>query len=213
MKALLKRNICYRNLDPLSAMLLRDIEKGVFMYTIDVLERDHKNIVAFTDFAQDLAISIMEGGPVDRDLLRRMVSFIRTYCDHYHHQKEEDFLFKRMIEDLGDVALKLVNYGMMAEHNMARKHVLDLEMAIEAYEMDPGAKNRLEIISFLMAYVHLLRDHADKENKVVYPFALKHLSKEAWAWVDKETKKVEEGLESQKIYQDFQDFIPYKGLD
>lgn len=177
------------------------------MYAIQRLELEHENILAFTNYAQDLAISIMEGAEINRDQLKKMVAFIRIYCDGHHHKKEEDYLFKRMVEDLGDLAVKLVRQGMMVEHDLARKCVIDLDGALDAYDQDPSPKNRLEVISYLMAYVHLLRDHAQKENKVVYPFAVKHLSKEAMDWVDQETKAVEDREESKKIYRDFREFI------
>ncbi|MBS4871522.1 MAG: hemerythrin domain-containing protein [Peptoniphilus sp. oral taxon 375] len=180
------------------------------MYAIQRLELEHENILAFTDYAQDMALSIMEGEDLDLDQLKKMVAFIRTYCDQHHHQKEEDYLFKRMEEDLGDLAVKLVQHGMIVEHNLARKYVMELDGAIDDYGQDPSPKNRLEILSYLMAYVHLLRDHAEKENKVVYPFAAKHLSKEAMDWVDQKTKDVEDLEESKKIYRDFEEFIRFK---
>lgn len=180
------------------------------MYGIDVLETEHKNIVAFTDDMEALALSIMEGGKVDTGDLRRRVDFIRKYCDKHHHQKEEDFLFAKMVEELGDLGVKLIRHGMEVEHGLARKHVLDLEGAIGDFDEDPSPINRLQIISYLMAYVHLLRDHAKKENQVIYPFALDHLSKEALAWVDEKTRQVEEGEGTKKVYQDFKEFICYQ---
>ena len=69
---------------------------------------------------------------------------------------------------------------MIVEHNLARKYVMELDGAIDSYGQDPSPKNRLEILSYLMAYVHLLRDHAEKENKVSIPLQPSTCPRRPW---------------------------------
>lgn len=183
------------------------------MYGIEVLERDHRNIVHFTDCLEEEALKILQGQEINLDYLRESIRFIRLFCDKYHHQKEEDLLFKRMVFEIGDLAKKLIHNGMLVEHNLARSYVLKLEESLEAYEKSPEDIHRLNILSYIMAYVHLLRDHANKENVAVYPFGENHLSKEGKDWVDEETRKFEEDPQTKALYEEFASFIeenPYR---
>ena len=94
------------------------------------------------------------------------------------HQKEEELLFKAMLETKDEMANNLVNHGMIVEHNLARLYVWELENALKAYQKDPTVKLKLAIVTNTMSYVYLLRRHIDKENRVAYPYGERLLSKE-----------------------------------
>lgn len=177
------------------------------MYGIEVLKEEHGNILRFTDVLEKECVEILEGKEVDTDYFRRAIDFIRRYADGHHHQKEEDVLFVVMEKELGDVAVKLIRHGMLVEHDMARFTVMELEKALDAYDKNPGSLEKLNILAHGMAYVGLLRRHADKENRVLYPFGEKNLSDEAKEWVDQETKKLEDKAEEEGFFQGFPDFL------
>lgn len=177
------------------------------MYGIEILEREHENILNFTNILEEKFINILDGkDDIDLKFFEKAINFIRVYADGHHHKKEEDILFKYMLEDLGDLADKLIRSGMLVEHALARFTTLELEKALKAYKSNPSTKNKLDIIGHGMAYVYLLRRHAEKENQVLYPFAAKNLSKERLDLINEESKAYEETF-NKDLLVDFEIFL------
>lgn len=174
------------------------------MIGIDVLVNEHQNIVNFTNIIEEKMINILDGEKIDTDYFRKAIEFIRRYADGHHHQKEEDVLFDKMLEELGAVAEKLIRFGMLIEHDQARFTVNEWEKALDSFDEDPTTKNKLDIISQGMNYVYLLRRHASKENTVLYPFAEKNLSEESKKWINEETQKLEKNKED---FSDLEEFF------
>lgn len=161
------------------------------MYGIDILYKEHENILNFTNLLEEKLIGILEGEEVETEYFKRAIAFIREYADSHHHQKEEDILFKYMVESLGPIAEKLIRSGMLVEHDLARFTTGQLEEAVIAYEENPTSKNKLDILANGMNYIYLLRRHATKENTVLYTFAEKNLSQEIKDKIDEESKQYE----------------------
>lgn len=177
------------------------------MYGIEILEKEHENILNFTNILEEKFINILDGREdMDVSFFEKAINFIRVYADDHHHKKEEDILFKYMLEDLGPLADKLIRSGMLVEHDLARFTTLELEKAVKAYESNPSTKNKLDIIGHGMAYVYLLRRHAEKENQVLYPFAANNLSEEKLKLINEETKAYEEGF-NKDLLADFEIFL------
>lgn len=145
--------------------------------TIDYLEDEHREILIFCDRMEEKCLEILNGN-LDIDFFRNAITFIRKYADGLHHKKEEDILFKAMLENLGPLAEKVVRSGMLVEHQMARGYVMELENNLNLYEESSSDIAKLKILTKAMSYVELLRDHAQKENQTVYPFADKNLSED-----------------------------------
>lgn len=163
------------------------------MFTIEYLEKEHEVIIKLTNRIEEESINILDGKDLDVDFFRNVVSFIREFADSEHHKKEEDILFKYMLENLGPVAEKLIRNGMLVEHDMARHYVMELEKAIDEYEKNKESKYKLYIITNSMSYADLLRRHVDKENNVVYTFADRSLKEDIKEKIELEMKeKVEE---------------------
>jgi len=97
------------------------------------------------------------------------VDFIRNYADRFHHAKEEDVLFKALVDngmpkDNSPVA------AMLMEHDQGRNFVRVLEAAVhEADANNTGIY--LAIAENALGYAALLRDHIAKEDDILYPLA------------------------------------------
>lgn len=162
------------------------------MYGIDILYTEHENVVRFTDFIRDLCGQMIDGKEADKELLRECVDFMKVYADDHHHGKEEAILFRLMLEKLGPVAAKMINSGMMVEHNLGRYHVQSMAEAVEAMGDQATVMEKVDVITHALGYADLLRRHAAKENSVLFPFAAKNLSPEDLEKLDQETKVYEE---------------------
>ena len=170
-------------------------------FTIEYLEDEHEEILAFCNRMEEKCLEILKG-QVDVDFFRKAISFIRLYADGLHHKKEEDILFKAMLDNLGPLAEKVVRGGMLVEHQMARGYVMELENNLNLFEETSDDLAKLHIITNAMSYVELLRNHAEKENKTVYPFADKSLPEDVKEEVAREmevrVKEEEKNLEDKK---------------
>lgn len=164
------------------------------MYIFDILREEHENIRKFTDELEIMAIDLMENNNISIDDYVKAIDFIRTYADKTHHQKEEQILFKAMLETKDEMANNLINHGMIVEHNLARLYVWELENAIKQYQEKPSVQLKLSIVTNTMSYVYLLRRHIDKENNAVYPYGQRLLSKEVIDKLNEEAKKYNVGV-------------------
>lgn len=167
------------------------------MYYIDTLMREHEYIIKLTDYILAVSKDILHGN-VNASAIKTITDVIKNYADGYHHKKEEDLVFKAMLDNLGELAEKLVTSGMLVEHDLARYERMMIELGLENYEKDHTDEARLELIGHLMSYRSLLIRHADKENKVVYPFAMKNLPEEIHRELDEKTKDFEEENKEQR---------------
>lgn len=162
------------------------------MYSIEILEKEHEYILQLTEIMKSVAISVMRTGKAEWKDLELITEFIKNYSDFQHHGKEEKILFNYMLKHCGKVAEKLVNNGMMVEHDLARLYVAELKNCIEKLKNNENSDEILvDIIGHLMEYSNLLKRHAEKENTVVYPYALRSLPKEILEAIDLETEKFE----------------------
>ena len=97
------------------------------------------------------------------------IDFIRQYADRFHHAKEEDVLFKALIDngmpkDNSPVA------AMLMEHDQGRSFVRAMESALN--EAQAGRSDACQAIADnALGYAALLRDHISKEDDILYPLA------------------------------------------
>ena len=97
------------------------------MTLMETLYKEHDEIWAFTEQMTQKCIDLMEHNIFDADSFRADIAYIRTYADATHHKKEEDLLFRAMLDELGQVAENLIRHGMLVEHDQARLYVMELE--------------------------------------------------------------------------------------
>lgn len=147
------------------------------MNAIEVMNEEHKNILRMLKVIRKISFNIMKNQKINYEELENIVDFIKNYADNYHHRKEEDILFNRMTENLGNLGEKLIKHGMLVEHDYGRLYVSNLCQAIEKVK-NGDEEAKLDIIANAISYTHLLERHIDKEDRVVYTFAERNLSRE-----------------------------------
>lgn len=173
------------------------------MYGIDLLIEEHKNIYNLTEHLERVCCSILEGAEVDTQEFRECIDFIRNYADKHHHGKEEQILFRFMLEKNDSAAEKLVRNGMLVEHDLARYHISELDKALTEYEKEHTTRGKLSILTHAAAYADLLQRHISKEDDVCYAYAQRMLSKECKLQIDEETKAFEEKAQQEHIQQKY----------
>lgn len=156
---------------------------------IKQLMEEHDKISMFlNDFELEL-LTFMDHDDFELKTYEEAISFIREFADKTHHQREEEILFRYMIDYGGKAAKTLVQQGMLVEHDQARFYVKELETASKRYAENKTSIDKLTILSYGKAYIELLRRHIDKENNMVYPFSEKVLHEEHFQQMEQENLK------------------------
>lgn len=142
--------------------------------SIEVLMSEHRLIEQVLGSLETLAAEMQGGLVPERPLLTDYASFFREFADAAHHAKEEDVLFQRMNErgfprETGPIAV------MLYEHKVGRGHVSALRQAGEG-QGPLGAVETQLVLENATAFVPLLRAHIQKEDRILYPMALRLLT-------------------------------------
>jgi hemerythrin-like domain-containing protein len=132
-----------------------------------ILMREHGMILLALGALEEMIDDMEAGDAPDRADFEKAVDFLRTFADRDHNGKEEDILFKTMLEDLdysknvGPVAV------LSTEHVKTRELIREIAEAAAALDQDPAAPQRL--IASGRGYLKLQRRHIDREDHVVFP--------------------------------------------
>ena len=160
------------------------------MNAIEIMNDEHKNITRMLKVVRICCYEVLKGEKINYDDFYKVVEFITEYADKHHHKKEEVTLFNKMVEHLGTVAQKLVQNGMLVEHDLGRLHVRELVAALE--KVKAGEEDaKLDVIANAISYTHLLIRHIDKEDRVIYKFAERNLNDEVIKLIDDECENYE----------------------
>jgi len=100
----------------------------------------------------------------DYEFFSSVINFIRHYVDEYHHIKEEDILFKSVLEIKNCQHISV----MLNEHNEGRKFIQEMGMALLSSDPD-------QLVSSARNYCYMMKDHIYKEERIIYPIAEKFL--------------------------------------
>lgn len=173
------------------------------MCGIDLLMKEHENIVAFTMHLRRTCCAVVEGADIDVQEFMECVDFARNYADKYHHGKEEQILFRFMLDNADPVAEKMVRSGMLVEHDFGRYHIRELENALKQYADTPTVEGKLDIVAHAAGYVDLLQRHIMKEDTVCYTYALRTLSEECKKQIDEQTREFEKKADQEGIQKKY----------
>ena len=160
------------------------------MYAIELMMEEHKNIKRMLKIVRKVCFNILEGEEVNYEEFEKITSFITNYSDNHHHKKEEIYLFNRMVEEIGERAVKVINHGMLVEHDLGRLYISNLRHALEEYK-NGNKEAKLDIIANSISYTDLLNRHIEKEDNVIYNFAKRSLKEETFEVINKECKEFE----------------------
>ena len=160
------------------------------MYAIELMMEEHKNIKRMLKIVRKVSFNILEGEEINYEEFERIISFITNYADNHHHKKEEIYLFNRMVEEIGERAVKVINHGMLVEHDLGRLYISNLRLALEEYK-NGNKEAKLDIIANAISYTDLLNRHIEKEDNVIYSFAKRSLKEETFEVINKECKEFE----------------------
>ena len=141
---------------------------------IEILMEEHRLIEEVLGSLETYAAELEGGRVAERPRIAEYVDFLRGFADAAHHGKEEDILFQRMAErgfstEAGPLAV------MLHEHQVGRAHVAAMRQVAEG-EGAVGAAEQALLVSHAQGFIPLLRSHILKEDRILYPMAVRALT-------------------------------------
>ena len=161
------------------------------MYAIGIMNKEHENITRMLKVVRACCFKVLKGEEINYDDFDKILEFIIEYADKHHHKKEEDILFDKMVQYLGETAEKVVKNGMLVEHDLGRLYIKDLSRALENVK-NGDEESKLDLIANAVSYAQLLERHIDKEDRVIYKYAARELETIILNLVDEECREFEE---------------------
>ena len=175
------------------------------MKSTDVLRNEHIYIKKVLAGIRKQCINIVNGNKVDTEVFEKVIDFVRSYADKYHHQKEEKHLFNVMADQLAkDIGAGPIE-GMLTEHDFGRSYIYELEQALKRYK-DGDMDARVDIVGNAMGYEQLLTKHIDKEDNAIFNLAERKLDSEILGRLDKDFQDIEAIKENEDIRNKYIDF-------
>ena len=147
---------------------------------IDILLEEHQNIEKLLLVLEhELEIFDRSGRP-DYEILQTIIQYFQDYPENCHHPKEE-LIFEKL--KLRDPAAARRFGDVEAEHAAETRRLRSFARAVEYILADQ---------EFLRETFHLAvhdfiehqREHLKKEERLIFPAALKALRREDWAEID-----------------------------
>jgi len=130
---------------------------------------EHRLILRMIALLERNAARTAAGEYCNWQFYRDGIEFIRQYADRYHHAKEEDVLFKALVDN-GMPRENSPVAAMLMEHDQGRAFVKGMEVAVDAAQA--GQTDSYQVIAEnARGYAALLRDHIAKEDEILYPLA------------------------------------------
>ena len=155
----------------------------------DILMEEHRGIERMLDVVDRAAARVERGELVPPRLFADAAVFFRSFADRCHHRKEENHVFARMAQR--GIPVEGGPLGVMfAEHDQGRAYVRIMREEGEKY-----AEGRLTnpdlLIDAVRGYVHLLRQHITKEDRILYPMGNQVLTPEDQEQLLEDCERVE----------------------
>ena len=166
------------------------------MNITQVLSEEHQNILKVIDGVLKECNEIEGGEDLDKGYFSEVIDFIKNYADAYHHAKEEDILFKAMLDNVENMHCNPIPV-MLHEHEEGRQYINNLEEGI-------ANSDKEQILTNARGYCLLLRDHIYKEDNVLYPMAEQALSEAQKEEVQAKYKQVKDKLFSAMDIQKYE---------
>lgn len=173
---------------------------------IDLMMEEHQLIKRALHVIRKLSWQALQNSDVNYQGFAQMIDFVRSFADKHHHSKEEDILFTLMGEDLGESVSTGPVTGMLIEHDLGRQYISGLEESLNRHKKGDD-EARLDIIANAVSYTHLLHNHIEREDMILYEFARRSLSKEAKEELNRRCRQVEENMAQTDLQEKYRQLV------
>jgi hemerythrin-like domain-containing protein len=151
------------------------------MRAISIIKSEHQNLAAVLYSMEQLVGEIDSGKHADFAVFHGLFTYIDRFLDRYHHPKENDFLFPRLLARAPDSEALIKELGK--QHSEGGLMFVEMLKALSAYEFS-GAIEYPHFRDTVLAYCRFERDHALLEEREILPRAVEVLDEADWKEID-----------------------------
>lgn len=151
------------------------------MKTIKIIKSEHRNLAAILYTMEKLIEEIDNGKHADFAIFHGLFTYIDRFLDRYHHPKESEYLFPRILEKSADSKDLIVKLGK--QHAEGERMFTGMLKALSAYEFS-GQQEYPEFRERVLEYVNFEREHALLEEQKILPLAKQVLDDSDWQAID-----------------------------
>jgi hemerythrin-like domain-containing protein len=157
---------------------------------IEILLEEHRNIkTLLLVLEQELEVFDYSDQP-DYEILQAIIEYFQDYPESYHHPKE-DIVFEKLKARDRAVAKRVGD--VEAEHQVETNRLREFAQAVE--NILAGREFlRQSFHNIVRDFVEHQRQHMDKEERLLFPAAVKGLRPEDWAEIDQRLKNRKDPL-------------------
>jgi hemerythrin-like domain-containing protein len=151
------------------------------MRAIAIIKSEHQNLAAVLYSMEQLIAEIDSGKHAEFPIFHGLFTYIDRFLDRYHHPKENDFLFPRLLQRAPDTEALIRELGQ--QHYQGSKLFIEMLKALSAYEFC-GESEYPPFRERVLRYCQFERDHAQLEEAEVLPRAREVLEDSDWQEID-----------------------------
>lgn len=168
------------------------------------LKGEHEGIKIMLGILSQICRQLEAAGNLNKGHFEGILEFLGVFVDRCHHGKEEELLFPALIAagvpKEGPVAV------LLHEHEMGRKYVKAMIQAHAAY-LDGDRSSSKDIVQNARGYIALMKDHIEKENKVLFVTADSRLSEKTQDQLFEGFEKIEAERIGVGRHEEFHDLL------
>jgi hemerythrin-like domain-containing protein len=139
------------------------------MKCTDHLTQEHKIILRALDVLDQMAARVEQDQPVETRDVDAILRFLRAFADDHHQGEEESALFPELMRT--SAAAQPAVRQLLFEHDRERSLVGGLEDSL-------CTKKGMEFSKFAGRLADLLRNHIQKEDKILFDIVERSLTTE-----------------------------------
>ena len=151
------------------------------MRAINIIKSEHLNLRAVLYSLEKLIEEIDNGKQADFSVFHGLFTYIDRFLDSYHHPKENDYLFPKVLLRSPESEALIRNLGK--QHREGEVMFVNMLKALSAYEFS-GAAEYPAFRELVLNYIAFEREHASIEEQQVLPLARELLTESDWAEID-----------------------------
>ena len=174
--------------------------------TLDALNEEHANLDRLLAVVERELDVFEQNQPVDYELIDLVLAYCQSYPDRFHHPKE-DLVLEKMKARNPTTANTFET--LEAEHRLIADETTRFADIIGLVEQD-SQMPRAQVAETGRAFIALYRRHMSFEQEAFFPQAVRTLSEEDWAEIDRHLEQPDDPLysgEAEAQYRRLADII------
>jgi branched-chain amino acid transport system ATP-binding protein len=170
------------------------------MQAIVIIKSEHQNLIAVLYSLEMLVEEIENSKQPDFAVFHGLLTYIDRFLDRYHHPKENDYLFPRVMARAPDTTDLVKKLGR--QHKQGEQLFVVMLKALSAYEFSgdsefPGFREAV------LKYTQFEREHVLIEERDLLPRAREALEASDWEEIDAAFGENQDPMFGEKWDSDF----------